>query len=161
MRCALAVLTCLCLTLIAAAISAKEQSIQKADVPPAIIAAFEKAYPNATVKGYSMEQHHGKTSYEIESIDGSVKRDVEYSAQGELLEIEEELKPADLPPEVSGAITKKYAGASIESAERRVKEGATVYEVKLLQDNARIEVLVNPKGEFITPKHHKKGLKKD
>lgn len=161
MRRTSAVLMGLALVLVAVAISAEEQNLKKADVPAPVIAAFEKTYPNATVKGYSMGQHHGNTSYEIESVDGSTKRDLEYSAQGDVLEIEEELKPADLPPEVSGAVTKKYAGASIEKAEKKVKDGATVYEVKLLQDNAKIEVLVNPKGEFIAPKHHKKEYKKD
>ncbi len=157
MRCALLVLMCLALVALTAAISAEEQTLQKADVPAVVIAAFEKAYPNATVKGYSMEQHHGKASYEIDSIDGVTRRDVEYSPQGEVLEIEEELKPSDLPSKVSQAITAKYAGCNIVSAEKKIKGGKTVYEVKMIQDKAKIEVRVNPEGEFIAPKHHKKG----
>jgi uncharacterized membrane protein YkoI len=161
MRCALAVLTCLFLVALTVAISAEEQTIKKADVPSAVIAAFEKAYPKATVKNYSTEQHRGKTSYEIESIDGSTHRNVEYSPQGELLEIEEALKPSDLPPKVSQAITTKYAGGDIVSAEKKIKGDKTVYKVKMLQDKAKIEVRVNPEGEFIAPKHRNKDYKKE
>jgi uncharacterized membrane protein YkoI len=152
---------CLVLVLLTMAISAEEKTLKKADVPAAVIAAFEKAYPKATVKDYSMEQSHGKTFYEIESVDGSVKRDLEYSAQGDLLEVEEELKPSDLPQEVSLAVAKKYAGGTIESAEKKIKDGTTVYEVKMIQDKAKIEVLVNPQGEIIAPTHHNKDYKKD
>ncbi len=163
MRCALAVLTCLFLVALTVAISAEDQKIQKADVPAAAIAAFEKAYPNATMKSYSTEQHKGKISYEIESIDGSTHRDVEYSSQGELLEIEEDIKPSDLPAKVSQAITKKYAGCEIVSAEKKIKgdQTQTMYKVKLIQDKAKIEVRVNSEGEFVASKHHKKDYRKE
>ncbi|MEI6632294.1 MAG: hypothetical protein WCP22_00590 [Chlamydiota bacterium] len=54
MRSMMAVVTCLVLAPFTLALSAEEQTIKKADVPSAVIAAFEKAYPKATVKSSSI-----------------------------------------------------------------------------------------------------------
>ncbi len=153
MRSMMAVVTCLVLAPFTLALSAEEQTIKKADVPSAVIAAFEKAYPKATVKSSSMEQEEGKTTYEIKSTDGSIRREIEYSAQGDVLEIEETMKPSDLPSAVSQAVAKRYPTGVIVRAEKKI-EGAkpVTYEVKVRQGNEKIEVHFNLQGEVVPDK---------
>ena len=63
--------------------------IKKEAVPPAVVAAFEKSYPAATVKSYEREDRGGETCYEIESMEGTIERDILYNGSGIVLEIEE------------------------------------------------------------------------
>jgi hypothetical protein len=59
------------LLLVSVTAFAQEAKIKEKDVPPAVIATFKSAYPNATVRGYAKETEKGKTFYEIESKDGA------------------------------------------------------------------------------------------
>ena len=66
-------------------------------LPAPVTAAFKKAYPSATIRGTAKETENGKTVYEVESVENGKARDFMYAADGAVLEIEEELNPADLP----------------------------------------------------------------
>ena len=66
-----------------------EQQIGRKGVPAAVLAAFEKAYPNAKIKGYSKETDNGQLVYEVECVEGAVTRDVTFTADGTLVAIEE------------------------------------------------------------------------
>ncbi len=68
---------------------AQEKKIDKNDLPKAVLNAFQKRYPNAAIKGTSIEKENGKTYYEIESIDGTRRRDLLYTKSGKVAEIEE------------------------------------------------------------------------
>ena len=50
--------------------------VAKKDVPEAVLSSFTKMYPQATVITYSREIREGKTCYELESKDGTTKRDI-------------------------------------------------------------------------------------
>jgi hypothetical protein len=61
------------------------------DLPAAVSEAFTKAYPKAVSTGADKEAEKGKTFYEIESLDGTMKRDLLYTPEGKAAEIEEAL----------------------------------------------------------------------
>src|SRR5262245_41350907 len=83
---------------------AQEKKISEQDLPVAVRAAFERSYPHAKVQGASQEVEKGKKLYEIESVDGTVRRDLLYMADGSIIEIEEDLAVSDLPDAVKAAI---------------------------------------------------------
>ncbi len=48
----------------------RKRKLDKKDLPKEVFNSFQKSYPNATIKGASMENEEGKIYYEIESVDG-------------------------------------------------------------------------------------------
>jgi predicted ATP-binding protein involved in virulence len=144
----LSVLFCfLLLSFLTFSVSATARKLTKKDIPSAVISAFEKSYPNATVKSYSREKRSGKTVYEIESMDGQTRRDLIYSTDGTALEIEERISPSDLPDSVKQAIDKEYPKSKIKSAERLTKGTSIEYEVVIKRGKKSLEVVFDESGK--------------
>jgi uncharacterized membrane protein YkoI len=133
-------------------ISAQEAKIREKDVPPAVIAAFKSAYPNATVSGYAKEKENGKTFYEIESKDGSTKRDLLYNADGTVAEIEETIAATDLPAAAQQLIHSKYPRAVVTSAEKTTQGSKIEYEVSARQGKQRISLTFDVDGKVLNTK---------
>lgn len=102
-----------------------ETQIEKKEVPAAVLAAFAKAFPKATVKGYTREVEDGQTKYEVECVEGKTHRDVTFTPDGTLLLVEESIEMKDVPEVVRQALAKKYPNAKIELAEK-LMDGKTV-----------------------------------
>lgn len=107
---------------------AQEKKLTKRQVPPAVIAAFNSAYPHASVRGYAREKENGKTYYEIESMDGQTTRDILYNPDGTVAEIEEGIPVGELPADAPAALHAKYPKAVITKAEKITRGDITEYE---------------------------------
>jgi hypothetical protein len=129
---------------------AGETKITKKDVPAAVIAAFEKAYPKATLKGFSKEVEKGQTLYEVESVEGKMTRDATYSADGKVVAVEESMDMKDVPAAVQQALEKKYPKAKVNLAEK-VMEGTSVgYEFKVTTaEGKKAEVKFDANGKEV------------
>ena len=112
---------------------AQEAKISQKDVPPAVIAAFKSAYPNATIRGYAREKENGKVFYEIESKENNMTRDVLYNPDGTVAEIEEGIAPSDLPAAAQQAIHSQYPNAVVTIAEKVTRGDKVSYEVSAKQ----------------------------
>ncbi len=124
----------------------KEQQINRKGVPAAVLAAFENAYPNAKIKGYSKETDNGQLVYEIESVEGTTTRDVTYTADATLVSIEETLDTSDLPPGVKAALDKKFPGGKIRKAEKVTKGAVVAYEFKVKHNGRSTEIAFDAEG---------------
>jgi hypothetical protein len=142
----LCLILCLGLTIGAAA---QEKKIEKKDLPAPVLTAFQKAYPKATIKGASTEVENGKTYYEIESLDGTVKRDLLYLADGTITEIEESIALSDLPAPVKAALDKKYPKAKISKSEKVTKGAVVAYEVVVISGKTTVEASFDPSGKLL------------
>lgn len=120
-------------------------------MPAAVEAAFKKAYPNATIKNVSKEKEDGVEQYEIESVDGGHRRDLNYKPDGTLISYEEEITEAMVPPAVVSAIKAKYPKATFSTTEKLFKDGTMSYEIGLKNAKAK-EVTLTADGKFIEPK---------
>jgi len=139
-----------------------EQKVDKKDVPQAIISAFTKSYPNAKIHDYSKEVKKGKTSYEIESTDGNTKRNVSYSANGQVLEIEEAISIKDLPQNIVQTLGKSYPKAKIIEAGKEIKGKITKYEVEIKDNNKTKEIVFeNGKVKKVKEKENEKNEKNE
>jgi len=127
----------------------QEKKISKKDLPQAVLAAFEKAYPKATIKGLSQEVENGKTYYEIESIDGKTTRDLLYLSDGSVTEIEEGLSVAELPPPVKAALLKEYPKGKVVKAEKTTKGTTVTFEMKVSSGKTNAELVVDPSGKVV------------
>src|SRR3954465_14864495 len=94
------------LTVFAQAPAPKKAAPPKA--PQAVLDAFRKQYPNATIKSVSSEKEGGRTVYEVESMDGTQRRDLMYEADGKVISTEELIPNAQIPKAVSDALAAKY-----------------------------------------------------
>jgi hypothetical protein len=134
------------------AAQAVEQGKKNA-LPPAVEAAFKKAYPNAKIKATSTEKEGGKTVYEIESVDGSTNRDLIYLADGTLQLVEEEITASDLPAPVVAALKSRYPKATVWKYEKITHgtAGPATYEMQM-KGAGVAECEIAADGTFISPK---------
>jgi len=107
----------------------EEHAIQEAQVPAAVRNAFRHAWPTARATKYTSEHENGRTVYEIESVDGTVHRDLLLAADGAILETETQVAPAQLPAPVRTAA--EAHGAHINVAELVVTGRDTTYEISI------------------------------
>jgi len=125
---------------------AQVQQLTRKDVPAAVLAAFETAYPKATIKRFIKEMDKGQIVYELETIEGKTTRDIIYSADGKMLLLEESVNLSDLPPAVKAALDKKHPGEKILRSEKVIKGSVTGYEFQIEHNGKTIEVVFDSMG---------------
>ena len=129
-----------------------------AKLPAPILTAFRTSYPNATITGAAKETEDGKTVWEVESIDNGLTRDLVYSPDGTVVEIEEETAMATVPAAVTDAIKVKYPKATITKAEKLMKGTTITYEMAL--KGAAVKAIeITPDGKVVPVK--KEGKEED
>ncbi|HKK21263.1 MAG TPA: PepSY-like domain-containing protein [candidate division Zixibacteria bacterium] len=119
---------------------------EKVTAPEAVMSAFHKAYPEAKILDVSRETKEGKLYYEIESKDKSVRRDLLYSADGSVFEMEEAISVKELPAKVSDGLKASFPSGKIERAERITRGKTVEYEVLVENKEKRTEVLLDANG---------------
>lgn len=117
-------------------------------LPEAVLAAFKSAYPQAVIKGTSRETEKGVTTYEVESVDGKLNRDLLYTAEGKAVEIEEGIVPAGLPAAVQQTLAKEYPDSKVLKAEKLTKGEVTQFELKILFKDKKVGVTIDPNGKI-------------
>jgi hypothetical protein len=87
--------------------------------------------------------------YEIESQDGKIRRDIIYSTEGIVLEIEERIPPVNLPDPVKQTIKKEYPKGKIKSSERLTRGISVEYEVVIKRGKETFEVVFDTSGKVL------------
>jgi hypothetical protein len=129
--------------------SKKEKKLDRKDLPVAVMAAFQKTYPNDSISGASKETKDSVVYYEVESKAGTAERSILYLSDGTVSEIEEGISVDSLPASVSAGIAKHNSRGKIEKAER-VTRGANVeYEVMITAGKAKTELVLDNTGTVL------------
>jgi hypothetical protein len=147
-----ALLTFLALTTFGIGIVLGDEKVSRKDVPSAVIAAFERAYPHATVKGYGSEKEGDKLFYEIESVEGKMTRDVLYNPDGTVVEVEESLAEGELPQAVTQSVKREYPKAVITKAERTTRGTVVTYDIRAKQEGKTFSITLDSNGQAPRPK---------
>ncbi len=129
---------------------AQEKKISEKDVPAAVLNSFHKAYPKAEIKGLSTETEKGKKFFEIESMDGTVRRDLLFTPAGKIAEIEETVPSSELPSGALQSIEKKIPGAKVERAEKVTSGSKVTYELSVTGTKGKYGVVLNKDGKIMT-----------
>jgi hypothetical protein len=114
-----------------------------------VTAAFQKAYPNAKIKGTSKEVENGKTLYEVESVDGKINRDLLYNADGTCAEIEESVPVKALPSDVAASLKKNFPKGKVLKSEKLTKGETIQYELLVKSGKEQHEVVFDPQGAIV------------
>jgi hypothetical protein len=127
---------------------ASEKKITRAQLPPAVAKTLDEHSRGATVKGLSAETSEGKTVFEAElSVDGHAT-DILIDGQGNIIELEEEVAFASLPPAVKDGLTRAAGKGTLEKVESLTKKGTLVAYEAVVRDGTRTrEVQVGPDGK--------------
>jgi hypothetical protein len=130
------------------------QKITPEKVPVPVKQAFAEKFPTATNIKYEME----KKDFEINFKDKGVEMSANFDATGKWMETETEIKQAELPKEVSAAVTRNFVGFKISGiAKVESPTKGLFYEMYLKKDNEAYEVEFSPKGDILA----KHALKKE
>ncbi len=127
---------------------AQEQPVKKKDVPKIVLATFQQSYPKATIKGYAKETDEGTVVYEIESMEGTVHRDVTYTADGNVASVEESLAYSELPESIRDAMTREYPNAKVSMCEKVTKGTVTKFELVVQSGIQKSELVFNADGSL-------------
>ena len=128
-----------------------ETKIERSALPPSVQKTMQQQSQGATVKGYSMEHENGQTLYEAEMMVSGHSRDIEVAKDGTLMEVEEQVEMASLPPAVIKSLNARAAGATITKVESLTKQNKVVaYEAATLKGTRKGEVQVGPNGERLS-----------
>ncbi len=128
---------------------AKPAALDLKVLPEAVLAAFKASYPKAEIKGASKEVENGVTQFEVESVDGKLNRDLIYSVDGKVIEMEETTAPENLPEAVQKTLAKDYPGAKVLKAEILTKDGAKSFELSLQVKDKKMGVTIDPAGKIV------------
>jgi hypothetical protein len=138
----------------ASSVSAQEQEIPCDDVPDAVRAAFEKAYPKAAVNTCAQEVEGGETVYEIASKEGETGRDVLFRADGGLILVEETIALDNVPDPVQQALHNGYPDGEVTLAEKIMRDATVLYEFRVKGRGGLEEIVFDGSGKEV---EHKSG----
>ena len=134
--------------LLAVTLRAEETKIKRSDLPPAVEKTVTEQSKGATVKGFAKEVENGKTIYEAELTVNGHGKDIAMDAQGNVVEIEEEVDIATLPAAVKEGLTKAAGKGTVTKVESLTKKGKLVaYEAVVKTGSKNSEIQVGPDGK--------------
>ena len=135
-------------TLMSGAASAQEKKLTRADLPPAVEKTVAEQSKGAVIRGFSTEVEDGKTLYEASLTVNGHARAIEMDARGRVLEVEDEVTLASVPPAVKAALVKAAGAGTIQKVETLTKQGKLVaYEADVKTGTKRSEIQVGPDGK--------------
>ncbi len=121
----------LVLMFLAGCAGSKERKVSETEIPTPVLRAFKQAHPSADVHEYAEEVEQGKKLYEISFTENGKKMDVLWTADGNVVELEESISTAQLPDGIVETLSKKYGDYKMEETERLSKGDSVFYEVKI------------------------------
>jgi hypothetical protein len=129
-------------------VRAQEKKIKREDLPAAVEKTVAAQSEGAKVKGFSTEVQKGKTFYEAELVVQGHSKDILMDAEGNIVEVEEEVGMAALPAAVKEGLTKSAGSGTINKVESLTKNGKLVaYEAVVKTGTKRSEIQVGPDGQ--------------
>ena len=134
--------------LLAGTASAQEKKIKRSDLPPAVEKTVAAQSAGATIRGFSTEKEKGQILYEVEMTVNGHSKDISMTADGSIVEIEEQVSLDSLSPEVKAGLQAKAGKGKILKVESLTKKDKLVaYEAQVETNGKKSEVQVGPDGK--------------
>jgi len=134
--------------LLAGTASAQEKKIKRSDLPPAVEKTVAAQSAGETIRGFSTEKEKGQILYEVEMTVNGHSKDISMTADGSIVEIEEQVSLDSLSPEVKAGLQAKAGKGKILKVESLTKkEKLVAYEAQVETNGKKSEVQVGPDGK--------------
>jgi hypothetical protein len=134
--------------LLAGTASAQEKKIKRSELPPAVEKTVSAQSAGATIRGFSTEKEKGQTLFEVEMTVSGHSKDVSMTADGSIVEVEEQVAFDSLSPEIKAGLQAKAGKGKITKVESLTKKDKLVaYEAQVVTNGKRSEVQVGPDGK--------------
>ena len=134
--------------LFAGSASAQEKKIKRSDLPAAVEKTVSAQSAGATILGFSTEKENGQTLFEVEMTVNGHSKDISMTADGSIVEIEEQISLDSLSPEVKAGLQAKARKGKILKVESLTKKDKLVaYEAQVETNGKKSEVQVGPDGK--------------
>ena len=131
-----------------ALLHAQEKTLTRAQLPAAVEKTVAAESKGATIQGFSTEVEDGKTLYEAALKINGHNRNLIIDKNGSVLEVEDEVAMASLPPAVQAGLQKAAGTGKISIVESLTKKGKLVaYEATVKTGTKTSEVQVGPDGK--------------
>ncbi|MBL7894677.1 MAG: PepSY-like domain-containing protein [Bacteroidia bacterium] len=133
--------------------SSSAQEIKESEVPVAVKEAFKKQFPNVKDVDWEKEGSNYEAEFELVQVpmDGKgkkreIEKSVEYTANGELIQLEEEVEVVSLPAAINEYVNKNYPGKKIKEASKITEANGTVkYEAEVEKQ----DLIFDANGAFL------------
>lgn len=119
--------------------------LKKADVPDAVMSAFNSAHPDARDVEWEKEGEY----YEVEFEEGRVEMEIVYDIEGNVIETEIEIDVSDLPDAIVKYINDNYSDYKIDEAEKIENGEGVLYEVEIEYKRSELELMFDGNGNFL------------
>jgi hypothetical protein len=135
-------------TLLAGTAFAQERRIKRSELPTAVEKTVAAQSAGATIRGFSTEKENGQTVYEAEMMIKGHSKDISMTADGTIVEVEEQVALHSLSPEVKAGLHAKSGKGAIYKIESIKKQGKLVaYEAQVRTNGKHSEIQVGPDGK--------------
>ncbi|MFL6207355.1 MAG: hypothetical protein ACJ74W_00805 [Pyrinomonadaceae bacterium] len=129
-----------------------ERRVRMRDLPAPVQQTVREQSKGAVIRGLAQETEAGLTNYEVELRVNGHTKDVLIDPTGAVVEIEEQVALASLPPAARAAIEQQAGKGKIGVVESITKAGAVVaYEAHVRKARKTLEIKVDPNGQAVTP----------
>jgi uncharacterized membrane protein YkoI len=147
---AVALLSICSLLITTATAQDNEKRVKMKDLPQAVQDTVREQSKGATLRGLAKEVEHGQTYYEAELKVKGHNKDILIDPTGAVVEVEEQVALASLPPDVRVGIEKQAGKGKIVNVESITKNNAVVaYEAHIKTGKKSSEVKVGTDGQLI------------
>ena len=127
---------------------AQEKKIERKDLPPAVEKTVAAQSQGATIRGFSQEKENGQLNYEAELTVNGHSKDILIDANGEVVEIEEQVAIDSLPAPVKDGLQARAGDGQILKVESLTKKNKLVaYEAVVQSAGKKKEIQVGPDGQ--------------
>lgn len=126
----------------------EEATIEITTVPEAVLTSFKERF----ITGTDIKWHKREANYAVEFTQGESNFDATFLPDGELIEVEAEVRVDMIPNTLTDYISIKYKDATILEADRVMNNEGNFYEVEIEQDGQEKELVFDTEGNFIKEK---------
>jgi|SRR6185503_5796302 len=117
-------------------------------LPPVVKAAFEKAYPGATISSTSQERDGSRTAFRVDGAQNGKRRIVLYDANGGVIEAAEHVDEKDLPSPVAAAMHSHRRAIYVSGL--KVTRGSSVEYRLTVRGSRKTAMVAKPDGTVVS-----------
>ena len=132
--------------ILVASCSANSQAVKESAVPKPVVTSFQTNFAGAKAEKWEKEKDG---NYEAEFDWKKIESSATFSADGKLLETEQEISTKELPALVGNYVTKNYAGYKIAEAAKITADGKVMYEAEVKKGKEGFDLIFDSAGNFI------------